>query len=348
MDRRRALRVIALLVGLTIGLGMMLAPRLGLAAEPLIKVRLAAFRSSFVNFPIYVATDLGLFKKHGLDVEIIFGTGAQVTNAVVSGATEFGGFGVENGMAVVAKGQDLRYIVLNQTATPFTLIVRNAVPLPNRDKGYPASLTDLKGLKLGVSTPGASSDNTLRYLLRQAGLDPDKDVKIIPVGNPDTQLAALAHGQIDGTIAFEPIQSAAVFGLKIAKPILDLQAGEGPDLFRVYAYNGIAARGEYLAKNREVGRRMVAAIVEAEEFINDPAKIDAAVDSAVRNMQGISRDVLDQFLRKYRHIFRPVMTREALDNVNRVLLDSKRITEPVPWEKTVDADLMPKTFKYGL
>src|ERR1700736_5462030 len=66
----------------------------GIAAE---RVRMAAFQGTFINFPIYVAKDLGLFEKHGLTVEIIYGKGIQPTNMVISGATEFGGFAVEHG-----------------------------------------------------------------------------------------------------------------------------------------------------------------------------------------------------------------------------------------------------------
>ena len=311
----------------------------------LTKVKLAAFQSSFVNFPIYVADALKLFQKHGLDVEVIYGTGAQPTNAVVSGAAEFGGFAVENLMAVAGKEQDVRLLVLNQTLSPFTLIVRNAVPLPSAGKPYPDRLKDMKGLKLGISSPGASTDNTLRFLLQEAGLKPDQDVHIVPIGAPDTQIAALSKGQVDGTIAFEPIQTQAIFGLKIAKPVLDLESGEGPDIFKEYAYNGIAGQGKYIDSHRDVARAMVDAIVEAEEFINEPANLDKVVEIAAKSMMGIDKDALRQYLVKYRRVFRPVATRQAIDNVNKVLMQSKRISKPVPYETVVDK-LMPTTFKY--
>lgn len=310
----------------------------------LIPVTLAAFQSSFVNFPIYVADGLGLFQKHGLDIKIIYGTGAQVTNALVSRSVEFAGFSVESGLAVAAKGQDIKFVALNQTASPFTLIVRKEVPLPHKDAAYPENLKDLKGLRLGVSTLGASSDNTLRFLLKQAGLDPDRDVKIIPVGDPGTQVAALARRQIDGTIAFEPIQSQAIFGLGIAKPVLDLEAGQGPEVFRDYAYNAVATRGDYIRSNREAVLRMRDAIVDAEKFINRPENLDALVSLSAKYMEGIPTRVLRLYLRQYYTIFRPVITEKALSNVNRVLIESGRIQTPVPYDQVVAVGIAPTTF----
>src|SRR5262249_23031241 len=53
------------------------------------KVKLATFQSNFCCFPVYVAQHLKLFEKHGLEVELVYGTGIQVANILISGSTEF-------------------------------------------------------------------------------------------------------------------------------------------------------------------------------------------------------------------------------------------------------------------
>ena len=148
------------------------------------------------------------------------------------------------------------------------------MPTPNAGKPYPQMLADLKGLKIGISTPGASTDVTLRFLLREAGLDPQKDVTIVPVGDPTTALAGLKNGLIDGNMSVEPTQTAAVTGLKIAKHVLNIENGEGPELFRDFAYNGVFARGSTLKERPQAARAVVAAIVEAEQRIQDPNHLD--------------------------------------------------------------------------
>lgn len=305
------------------------------------KVSLAAFNGTFVNFPIYVADALGLFQKHGLDVTIVYGTGTQVVTNVVSGSVNFGGFSVEHAIQLAEQGQDVKLLVLNQTATPFTIIVRNDVPLPHAGSGFPSSMLDLKGLKLAISNRGGSSDITLRFLLKQAGLNPDRDVTLIPVGEPGPQIAALANGQVDGSIAFEPIQTQAVLVMRLCKPVLDLEKGEGPSILADYAFNGIATRGDYLKEHREEARRLVAAIVDAERAINDEKNLDQMTAIAADAMRGIDRDALRQYLKTYSKIFRPAMTKSAFANVNQVLVEAGMIKQPVPYEAVTAMDLMP-------
>ena len=172
--------------------GVIAALALALLANPAAaaeKVKMSTFQSNFCCFPVYVAQHLKLFEKHGVEVELVYGTGIQVANILISGSTDFGAFAIEHGVAVTSKGQDVKLLVVTLTRPPFSVIVRNEVPTPNAGKPYPQMLADLKGLKIGISTPGASTDVTLRFLLREAGLDPQKDVTIVPVGDPTTALA---------------------------------------------------------------------------------------------------------------------------------------------------------------
>ena len=307
-------------------------------------IKMSAFQGAFVNFPDYVAQDMGLFAKHGLDVEMIYGTGIQVANIMVSGSAEFGAFAVEHGIAVSSKGQDVKLLVLNQTLPPFSIIVRNDVPTPNAGHAYPAMLKDLKGLKIGITTAGASTDISLRFLLRQAGLDPQKDVSIVPLGDTSAQVAGLKNRAADAMLGVEPAPLQAVYGLKIGRNILDLESGEGPETFREYAYNAVFARASYLKDHQQVARNLVAAIVEAEKLINDPAHLDDVAKVAAKNMRGIDPSLLRFYVEKYRSIFRPVATKKAIENVNQVMVGAKQIPQAVPYERLVALDLMPREF----
>jgi len=318
-----------------------------LAAAPagaLEKVKMSTFQGNLCCFTVYVAQQLKLYEKHGLDVELVYGTGIQVANIMISGATEFGAFAVEHGVAVSSKGQDVKLLVLNQVLPPLGLILRNEVRTPNADKPYPQMVRDLKGLKIGISSAGASTDTTLQYLLREAGLDPKKDVTIVPVGDPNTMLAALKNGVIDGAMAVEPTQTAAVSGpAKFAKMVVDLEAGGAP-LFREYAYNGIFARPATLKERPQVARALVAATIEAEQVINDPARMDDLLKVGAATMRGLEPELLRAYFSRYRTIFRPVATEKAMDNVNQLLLAGKLIAQAVPYDRIVAQEFMPKEF----
>src|SRR5262249_55666105 len=254
-----------------------------------------------------------------------------------------GAFAVEPGVAVSAKAQDLKLLVLTEQLPPLSLIVRNDVPMRHADKPYPQMVRDLKGLKIGISSAGASTDTTLQYLLREAGLDPKKDVNIVPVGDPSTMLAALKNGVIDAAMAVEPTQTAALHCSKFAKMVVDVEGGVAP-LFREYAYNGVFTRAATLKGRAATARTIVAATVEAEQIINDPARIDDVMQVGAAYMRGLEPALLRAYLEKYRSIFRPVASRQGLDNVNQMLLAGNLIAQAVPYDAIVAQDVMPREF----
>jgi len=331
-------RLVRVFAGLTALLWLAVGP-----ASALEKVKMSVFQANLCCFTVYVAQHLKLFEKHGVEVELVYGNGIQVTNIMVSGSADFGAFAVEHGVAVASKGQDVKLVVLNQQLPPLGVIVRNNVPTPNADKPYPQMIKDLKGLKIGISTPGASTDTTLQYLLREAGLDPKKDVNIVPVGDPATTLAALKNGLIDGAMAVEPAQTLAINGVKIAKMVLDVQGGGAP-IFRDYAYNGVWTRSATLKDRPKVVHGIVDAIVEAEQVINDPKRLDDVMKVAAAYLRGLDPALFRTYIEKYRSIFQPVASQKGMENVNNLLLAGKLIAQAVPYDKVVAAEYMPREF----
>ena len=314
-------------------------------AQPRTPVKISVLRAAFVYFAPYVAEGKGFFAKHGLDASLIyFRSGAETTTAVVSGSVEFGALATEHVTQVRDKGLKVKAIVANLTDSPFTVIVRKEVPLPSAGQGYPNVVRDLKGLKLGITGRGASTDFTLRYLLKEAGLDPDKDVTIVATGGLDTSLAALVKGDIQGYIAFEPMQSQVIHGLGIAKPVLDIRKGEGPKLLHDYAYNSMVAREDYLEANPETARRLVAAIVDTHRFLADPKNFDETVKIAEKYFQGIDPKLLRQILQDSIKAYRPVITRPAVANIGEMLKFAGLIRQTPAFEEIVDTRYAPTKF----
>jgi NitT/TauT family transport system substrate-binding protein len=310
-------------------------------AMALDQIKMSIFQSNFCCFPVYVAKHLKLFDKHGVDVELVYGTGIQPANIMVSGSAESGAFAVEHGVTVSSKGQDVKLIVLEQQLPPLSLIARSDVPTPNADKPYPQNIVDLKGLKIGISGRGASTDTATRFMLKQAGLDPDKDVTIMPVGDPGTMLASLKNKVIDAVMAVEPAQTAAVQSLKIAKTMVDLEGGGGPDVFHPYAYNGVFVHSAFLKDHPDTAHAIVAAIVEACQVVNDPARMDDLMDVAAVYMKGSDPEVVKAYLMKYHSNYGAIATRAGVDNVSAMLVAAKTIDKAVPYEQLVATDFMP-------
>ena len=111
---------------------------------------------------LYLARDIGIFKKHGLDLTIVdFTGGSKMTQAMVAGSIDIGvGAGTE--MAFVAKG------------APMTAICETAGPPSFLSIGVPwdspiRSLDQLKGKRIGVSTAGSLTDWLAKDLARKKG-----------------------------------------------------------------------------------------------------------------------------------------------------------------------------------
>ncbi len=339
--RHRRVRVIVSLLALA----LLPAAAPEITAQPRTPVKIAVLRAAFVYFTPYVAEGKGFFAQHGLDAQLIyFRSGAETTTAVVSGSTEFGALATEHVTQVREQGLRLKAIVANLTDSPFTLIVRKEVELPNAARGYPHVVRDLKGLKLGVTGRGASTDFTLRFLVKEAGLDPDKDVTIIATGGVATSMAALQKGDIQGYLGFEPIQSQAIHGLGIAKPVIDIRKGEGPRVFQEYAYNSMVAKEEYLDANPETARRMVAAVLDTHRFLADPKNFEETVKVAEKYFEGINPALLRQILQDSLKAYRPVITRQAVANIGEMLRFAGLVKRAPAYEEVVDTRYAPTRF----
>jgi len=112
------------------------------------------------------------------------------------------------------------------------------------------------GKKLGVSNIGGSADIALRVALRANGIDPEKDVTIVPTGSAQNRTAALTSGAIQGGMAGPP-DSLAIEAIGL-HPILDLASQHLPSANTV-----VVTKRSYAEQNHDVVQRYVDAIVES-------------------------------------------------------------------------------------
>ena len=125
----------------------------------------------------------------------------------------------------------------------------------------------VKGLQIGITGPGSSTDTFLRFLVQSAGFTPDRDVTILPVGAAAPMLASFSRKRIDGFVLSSPTAEQAKLELG-GMTLVDLGKGEFEPL-RGYLYNCLAARQDWLEKNGDKARRIVRAIAAAERLIHE-------------------------------------------------------------------------------
>ena len=127
------------------------------------KVRMAysAFSISFLN--IFTARDVGLFKKHGLDVELIQMAGPLPVAALASGEIDYL-TGYTTGIVATGQGAPLKGIMISLRKPPFFLVADQTIQRPN----------DLAGKRIGVDRIGSLQHLVARLMLKQKGADPEK------------------------------------------------------------------------------------------------------------------------------------------------------------------------------
>jgi NitT/TauT family transport system substrate-binding protein len=158
-------------------------------------------KAALYYLPLTVAEQLGYFKEEGLELKISdFAGGAQSLRAVVGGSADVVSGAYEHTINMQAQKQLL--IAFVQMGRVPQISVGIATPKAASYK----SPKDLKGLKIGVSAPGSSTNILFNYFISRDGLKPT-DVSIIGVGTGAGAMAALKSGQIDALSNTDPIMT---------------------------------------------------------------------------------------------------------------------------------------------
>ncbi|MCW2688969.1 MAG: hypothetical protein JWR37_3859 [Mycobacterium sp.] len=197
------------------------------------------------NLPEWMALEGGYFKQNGLDVTLDNIVSATGIPALLSGQVQVAQLGGSETLSAAAGGGDLTIIGIVGGVYPFVFMAPSSINTP----------AELKGKKIGVSAIGSSSDIATRVMLRQVGLDAEKDVTIVAVGSLENRIAALLNGAIDGGVAQPPDQLALED--KGFHVIYDLAAQKLPSVG-----TAIVVQHSWLNSNRAVAQRYVDSIVQ--------------------------------------------------------------------------------------
>src|SRR5882724_1129801 len=171
-------------------LSLSASARAGEAAS-LRKIRAAITSISGSMVPPWAAHESGIFKKYGLQVEVIATpSGVQGTNALIAGEVAFVQIagGTTTGAAV--GGADLKIV-----ATMVGTLVLNLVVRPEIEKAE-----QLRGKSIGISRYGTSLHTGARLAAKHFGLEPGKDVHIVEIGAGDWIVGALQGNRVQGGV----------------------------------------------------------------------------------------------------------------------------------------------------
>jgi len=219
-------------------------------------------KNLFYYLPLTVAERKGYFKDEGLDVEIPdFAGGAKALQALVGGSADMVSGAYEHTINMLAKKQPIKAVVLQAKFSSIVLL------LPKDKAAKYKGPQDLKGLKVGVTAPGSSTNMFVNNILAKGGLKPT-DVSVVGVGTSSGAFAAMDKGEIDALSNLDPVitqlettgKFAAVADSRTEKGMKDIYGGD-------YMASVIYVTDEYVKKYPNTVQAVVNAMVRADKWI---------------------------------------------------------------------------------
>ena len=247
---------LALLAGLALAAGAWAAPEKS-------KITIAVGgKNLFYYLPLTVAERKGYFKDEGLEVEIPdFAGGAKALQALVGGSADMVSGAYEHTINMLAKKQPIKAVVLQAKYSSIVLLMSK-----ERAAKYKGP-QDLKGLKIGVTAPGSSTNMFVNNILAKGGLKPT-DVSFVGVGTASGAFAAMDKGEIDALANLDPVitqlettgKFVAVADSRTEKGMKDIYGGD-------YMASVIYITDEFVKKNPNTVQAVVNAMVRADKWI---------------------------------------------------------------------------------
>ena len=292
-------------------------------------VRLASAQHSIGSLPVFIAQREGLFKAEGLKVEITdFRGGGPAVQALASGSVEACICAADHAIKLRARGQGGLVLTALGEYHVYGLVALSSTPVTD--------LKSLKGKKIGITSAGSLTDNTLRYFLEEAGMNPDRDVEITGIGTGAAMRAALASGAVAAGMLTTPDVQAALADDGKYKLVQDYRTLQYPAL-------GIVVTEKWVKANEQAARSFASAIVKAEQMVH---KDRAIVDAALAEMY----PRLDEKLRKVLADEAPhLISQDGRMNPAgyKVMQKMLKVGDPnlpeVPYDQLVASSVLPKS-----
>ena len=311
----------------------------GCAGEKqLTRVRLSEVTHSVFYAPQYVAMSQGFFRQEGLEVELTNGGGAdKVMTAVVSGQADMGLAGPEAAIYVMNQGKEDHPVIFAQ------LTKRDGSFLVGREPG-PFSWEDVRGRTIIGGRAGGVPEMTLEYVLRQQGIEPQRDAVVDTSVQFNMMAGAFTGGQGDYVTLFEPTATEverAGHGYILCS--IGEESGEIP-------YTAYFASQSYMTAHPEVIQGFANAIARAQQWIVDHTDREVA-EAIIDQFPDTDLDTLEAVTARHRQIDAwnagPMMARSALERLETVMTEAGELEKDqwVDFDKLVDNSFAQKAME---
>jgi NitT/TauT family transport system substrate-binding protein len=204
------------------------------------------YPSPSANFyPLFATKEANLFEKYGFEPEMIYVQGVQLIAVHIAGQLDFSSVSGLVFLQASVEGSDLILLASSNDSQPMKLMVHSGIAGPK----------DLKGKTVAVTRFGSLTDLLLRPVLKNWGLEAQKDVTLLQIGRVPDMVTAIAQKKVDGgVISFPNSLQAEKLGIKT---LLDF-ADSGLDI----PSTTVVASRKYANSHRDVVLKFLKAYIE--------------------------------------------------------------------------------------
>jgi NitT/TauT family transport system substrate-binding protein len=238
-----------------------------IVAQTLDKVRLGNSGTGINVYLLDIGKRLGIFRKYGLDLEAIYvSSGSLLNQALMAGTFDMVMSQGSEAMLAKLRGADLRINAV--VANRFNHVYISGPSI--------TAIKQLKGKRVAVSRFGSGSHFQTNLALKDGGLDPEKDVTVLQIGNSAARMAAILGGTVDGTImAADFVPKAKKAGFNILADLADTKIE--------YPFLSVHMLGGYTDRNLRIVKAVIKGMSESIRALQtDPAAAKAAIRAALR------------------------------------------------------------------
>ena len=289
------------------------------------KVRIAIATSSMAFLVPFVAKDRGLYAKYNSEVELIQMRPNISVAALLSGEIEYIEL-IGSAIRSAARGLPMRAISTGIKSPFFSIVAQNKYK----------SVKELKGAVIGITSIGGTNHVSTRITLHQFGIDPEKDVKLLAIGDEKVMYDAFKVGRADAVVLAPP------FSVQLKREGFPILANTAQ--YVTIPFSGLGTTLERIKNNRAQIKRVLKAEIEALRFIqSNPAGTTDVIRKRFNMDEKLARESYDVVVEAFSRD-----GRVPLDGVGILLQiekDQKLIPTTVTPQMVVEQSLIEEALK---
>lgn len=271
MNRVIYLAKLLIFVVSVVAIGAASGPVMAQSQKSMRKITIAMAGDGLHISLLHIASLGGFFKEEGLEDDIVdLNSGPRSVAALSGGSADFAPIGLIHGIKAYAEGGDIVIVTtLFDALNPLIFLSNEAIKKTGITVEMPIDekVKRMQGLRIGTTSPGSVVDTVVRTLFKARGMDPDKVIKLLPLGSGANMMAALEKGATDGFAWSAPIPEIAQ-AKGLGKIVINPLKGEAPEMRGVPYLSFGTSRATYEKKPEEM-LRFARAISKAIKLTQD-------------------------------------------------------------------------------